>query len=203
MSLEDLANNQQDTPNDDITQQGDDQGGEGDKHGEEGQDNKGEEKKQDDFSPFDNSEGDGEDKKGVDNVDEDEQAAIRSVVQDENQSIVSRLDKNDARAAVNEFLENPKNAVYKDFASKIREYATDPRTKGMNIEAVARMAVDPRELAVKAAEKEREAQLEANKGIVGGSTGRAESIDPSQLPDANSLTPEEFEATVNKSLGRV
>lgn len=153
---------------------------------------------QDTFSPYrDENKSEESVKTEVgDDIDDEDKKAISSVVDDRTAGLQDDLEGLKAANRVGSFLEDEKNEVYKPFAAKIKEYASDPRAKGMSVEAIARLAINPRELMDAGAKQEREASKEAKAGqSSGGSSARPEGKG-GELPDAFGLSSKDFEKTV-------
>lgn len=131
-----------------------------------------------------------------DGLDKDDAKVIDSRIDARTGGMAGDISDLKANQAVDGFLSDEKNAIYKPFASKIREYAKHPSAKGMTVEAIARIAVDPRNLVAQGAEEERKAQLESGQGMTTGSSGR--SVAPAgDLPDAFGLSEEAFDKATN------
>jgi len=159
-----------------------------------------------DFTPFEESEGDKTDSdtekstsssKGVE-IDEDDRKVMQSVINEESKDVKDDVAGLKVDMKVNSFLTDEKNEVYKPFAEKIREYAKSPAAKNLKAEAIARLAVDPREMIAKGAEAERKASKESRDSVSPGGAVRVKE-GSSDLPDAWKETKEDFNKTIQKA----
>lgn len=97
---------------------------------------------------------------------------------------------------VSEFLNDPNNADYKQYATKIKELALKPEAKGLTINAIANMVVPKDYWIKKGAEIAQQATQESASSLSGGNSARSEiseSSEDSGLPDPNTLSKEDFE----------
>ena len=96
---------------------------------------------------------------------------------------------------VNEFINNPDNADYKEFAGKIRELALKPEAKGLTVNAIANMVVPKDYWVKKGAELAQQATQESKASFNGGTSSRSEvgTLDETGLPDPTTLSKEDFE----------
>lgn len=96
---------------------------------------------------------------------------------------------------ISDFLNDPKNADYKEFSGKIRELAKKPQAKGLTIEALANMVVPKDYWLKKGAELASQAEKESSESYSGGRSNRDISggSDNSGLPDPSKLSSKEFE----------
>ena len=160
-------------------------------------------KPEDTFVPFeevevDNKQEVAKDKSGsfVD-VDDEDRKVMEAVIEDESKGIKSEVEGLKVDMKVNTFLADEKNKVYRPFQEKIREYAKSPTSKGLKAEAIARLAVDPREMMAKGAEEERKASKASRDSVSAGGTVRVpEGSD--KIPDAWSLSSDKFKETIEK-----
>jgi len=150
-----------------------------------------------DFAPFEEE----EEKKPITgkdvDIDDDDRKVMQAVVQDENKGIVNEVQGLKVDIKVNTFLADDVNQVYRPYAEKIREYAQSPKAKGLKAEAIARLAVDPRDMMAKGAEEERKASKESRDSVSAGSTARAKE-GSGKFADAWGMTPGKFKETIDK-----
>jgi len=156
--------------------------------------------KEDNFSPFEESDSN-EDKDSntpdVD-IDDDDKKVMQAVVKGENKGIISEVEGLKVDMKVNTFLADEKNKVYRDYQEKIRTYAKSPAAKGLTAEAIARLAVDPREMMAKGAEAERVASKESRDSVSAGQTARTPE-GSTGVPDAWSMPQDKFKETIEKA----
>lgn len=173
---------------------------------EEGSDDKKpveETKKEDTFNPFEQEEDKGKKEEVADDtpdvdIDEEDRKVMQAVVKEENKSVISKLDKMEVDTKVNNFLSDEKNKVYRDYQEKIRTYAKSPAAKGLTAEAIARLAVNPRDMIAKGAEEERKASKESRDSVSPGSTARTpEGSD--KVPNAWKMSQDKFKETIEKA----
>ncbi len=143
------------------------------------------------FIPFNTKEEEKVEVKGEE-LDEEDQAAIDSRVDAKTQKLATDVTEVKMKQDISDFLNQEGNEVYKPVADQIKEFAQHPKAKGMSMEAIARMAVDPRDLIAQGAKKEREATEESKEGVTAGSSGRP-TPDGDTLPNAFDLSKDEFE----------
>jgi len=152
------------------------------------------------FNPFEENTNSGEDTdKTLDvEIDDDDRKTMSAVIKNESKGIVSKVEGLEVDMKVNTFLSDEKNKVYRPFQEKIREYAKSPASKNLTAEAIARLAVDPREMMAKGAEAERKASKESRDSVSAGSTARTPE-GSNKVPDAWSLAPEKFKQAIEKA----
>jgi len=122
---------------------------------------------------------------------------MEAVIKDESKGIVSEVEGLKVDMKVNTFLAEDKNKLYRPYADKIREYAKSPAAKGLKAEAIARLAVDPREMMAMGAEEERKASKESRDSVSAGGTIRVkESSD--KLPNAWDMSRDKFQQVIDK-----
>mgnify|MGYP001483027404 CR=1 FL=1 len=96
---------------------------------------------------------------------------------------------------ISDFLNDPRNEDYKEFAGKIRELAKQPQAKGLTVEALANLVVPKDYWLKKGAELAKQAEQESSASFSGGRSTR--DISGGQggqgLPDPSSLSSKEFE----------
>lgn len=161
------------------------------------------EKEVDTFDPFVEKEGEDEEEKAIDDEDGMTEEDAR-LIDSRTQKIIGPLQKTinelQMEKAINQFMEDPKNEVYISYREKIKEYALHPKSKGMSLEAVARLAVNPRELIRKGATLERQANNNA-KSVA--THGKPIAITPTKgsLPNAWDLSQEEFLQVTDRAMG--
>lgn len=177
----------------------------------------------DDFDPFEQEENkddknkDKKDAKEGDDKGEDNKENQDDEIDDEDAKLIDaridkiisqryadkfkKIDEQDVKEKVDTFLNNPDNEVYKDFKDDIIKYANNPRTKGMTMEAIARLSVNPRTLMKKGAELESKASEEAKTKVTQGSVKQQPKVNTGKLPNAWELSDEEFDKAVAQTMG--
>lgn len=158
---------------------------------------------EDTFSPFDEQEEPEETKKveGSEDdgmIDEDKKL-IDERIETKVGAYQQKIDRIEKMQAVDSFLADPENDLYKPFASKIREYALHPKSKGIAVSAIARMAVDPRKILEEGAKRAQAADIEARDSVSGGADNRP-STEESKLPNAWKLSKDEFNKTISDAI---
>ena len=164
------------------------------------------------FNPFNNTyndnksddKNDGKNDEG-DDFDADDKEALEELVNKKvDQRFVNqeaRIDSNTRTNEVNDFLTREGNEVFKPYADKIKEYVQSPVAKGLTLEAIARLAVDPNDMIKQGATLEKEARIVNDRGVVGGAG--AKTITPSdELPDPAGMSSAEFGKAVEKHMDR-
>ena len=163
-------------------------------------------KPQDSFTPFEElkaeqekaTRGTSKADTSADEIDDEDRRVMESVIDEKSRGIVDKVEGLETDLKVNSFLSDPKNEVYRPFADKIRTYAKSPAARNLTAEALARLAVDPRDMMVRGAEEERKASKEAKEtATVGGSARPLEGSD--ELPNAWTLPDSEFRETIDKA----
>lgn len=152
----------------------------------------------DDFVPFGDDQEEKEEEPDEE-LDDEDRKVIDSRVKAHTSKLEDEVLSVKRSQEVSDFLDQSDNEVYRPVAAKIREYASNPRSRGMSIEAIARMAVDPRDLVSEGAKKEREATKESEEGMIAGASGR-EIEEQGKLPDAYGLSKEEFEKKASEAM---
>jgi len=96
---------------------------------------------------------------------------------------------------VNEFINDPANSDYKQYATKIRELALKPEVKNLTVSAIANMVVPKDYWVKKGAELAKQADQESKESINGGNSTRSgiTDSDDSGLPDPSTLSKDDFE----------
>jgi len=160
-------------------------------------------KVEDSFVPFEEVEADNKQEVSKDKssssveIDDDDRKVMEAVIQDESKGIKSEVEGLKVDMKVNTFLADDQNQVYRPYADKIREYAKSPTVKGLRAEAIARLAVDPREMMAKGAEEERKAFKESRDSVSAGSTARTPK-GSDKIPNAWDMSQEKFKEVINK-----
>ena len=156
--------------------------------------------KKDDFSPFE----EGNDKEDKDSaptsnvdIDDEDRKVMQAVAKDEDKVIINEVQGLKVDMKVNTFLADEKNKVYRDYQEKIRTYAKSPAAKGLTAEAIARLAVDPREMIARGAEEERKASKESRDSVSPGSTARTPE-GSNKIPNAWDMPQDKFKETIEK-----
>jgi hypothetical protein len=115
--------------------------------------------------------------------------------EDSNEDIKASIEGLKREQRISDFLNNPDNADYREFADKIKEVASKPEAKGLTMNAIANMVIPKDYWIKKGAEISAQANQESQESYTGGSSTRKPtgSEDSSGLPDPSSLSKEEFE----------
>lgn len=156
--------------------------------------------KEDIFSPFEESnvkEDKDSNTSDVD-IDDEDRKVMQAVAKDEDRVIINEVEGLKVDMKVNTFLADERNKVYRDYQEKIRAYAKSPAAKGLTAEAIARLAVDPREMMAKGAEAERVASKESRDSVSAGQTARTPE-GSNKVADAWSMPQDKFKETIEKA----
>ena len=151
------------------------------------------------FSPFEEVEEKKEETPSTKtDIDDDDRDVMKAVFQDENKSTVEEVQGLKTDIKVNTFLSDEQNQVYKPYEKEIRKFAKSPVAKGLKPEAIARMAVDPREMMNRGAEAERKASKETRDTATPGSVVRKPE-GSNKIANAWNLAPDKFKETIEKA----
>lgn len=97
------------------------------------------------------------------------------------------------------FMLEDGNEIYKPFVNKIRELSKDPRTRGLNISAIATLAAGKNLLKI-GAKLASKAQAETNANNMGGGNGQRKTGNEGDLPDPTNMDSATFNAALDKIL---
>ena len=151
-------------------------------------------------NPFD---GDIEEEKpagdGKSDIDADDEKTINAIVDKK----LSKANQSNLETRVDvglvKLFQEEDGAVYKPYEAKIKEYAKDPRTKGLSFRAIANMAVPASAWKKYGAELERKAAKESKASGSAGSSTRPTPM--GDFPDTSKMSAKEFNEFTEKIKG--